>query len=174
LSLVIRNPRIDEVSALATVHIQSWKETYAGILPAAYLDNLRWQDRLPTWRRAIADPDRHVAAAFDDDAAVAVSLAGPTTEFDSAIAGGQLYVIYVLKSHQRRGLGRRLLASAAEYWRAQGGDRLGLLVLAANHGASAFYEAVGGRSETTQKCTVAGIEIEETLYVFDDLAKLSS
>lgn len=172
MSLVIRNPRLEEAQALANVHVQSWRETYAGLLPSAYLESLRWQDREPMWRETIAVANRHFESAFDDDAAVAVSLAGPAIEFDPAIADGQLYVIYVLKSHQRRGLGRRLLANAADYWRNQGGDRLGLLVLTANRGACAFYEALKGRAVATQRSSVAGMEIEETLYVFDDLSKL--
>jgi ribosomal protein S18 acetylase RimI-like enzyme len=174
LSFVIRNPDIDEAEALAKVHVQSWQETYAGILPQAYLDSLRCQEREPMWRAAISHPDRHVAAAFDGEKAAAVSLAGLANEFDAVIADGQLYVIYVLRSHQRRGLGRKLIADAAQYWQDRSGNRLGLLVLTANRGACSFYEALGARVVLTQKCSVAETPLEETLYVFEDLAKLSS
>lgn len=174
MSFAIRNPDIGQAGALAKVHVQSWQETYAGILPQAYLDRLCWQDREAMWRAAIANPDRHVAAAFDNEDVVAVSLAGPTTEFDATFAGGQIYVIYVLRSHQRHGLGRKLIAGAAEYWRSGGGDKLGLLVLTANRGACSFYETLGARAVLTQNCTVAETPVEETLYVFEDLVKLSS
>lgn len=106
----IRAAQPAEAIQLAKVHVQSWQETYAGILPQAYLDGLCWQDREPMWQAAIARPDRHAVAVYEDERAVAVAMTGPIRDVDPAIVDGELYLIYVLQSHQRRGIGRELAA----------------------------------------------------------------
>ncbi|WP_179861224.1 hypothetical protein [Kocuria marina] len=44
-ALTIRLPEPDDAPALAAVHVRSWRETYAGMLPE------RFYDETAQWRR---------------------------------------------------------------------------------------------------------------------------
>ncbi|NJM91502.1 MAG: GNAT family N-acetyltransferase [Rhodospirillaceae bacterium] len=61
-------------------------------------------------------------------------------------------VLYVLQSHLRRGLGRKLMHALGGAMAPHGAGEVALWCLASNQAACAFYEAIGGRlvSELTE------------------------
>jgi ribosomal protein S18 acetylase RimI-like enzyme len=67
------------------VHVDSWNETYAGILPQAHLDDLGYRARESIWKAI--DPERT----------------------HDPVYRGELYAIYILRASQGRGLGRQLV-----------------------------------------------------------------
>jgi hypothetical protein len=46
----IRQATMAEVAAIASVHVESWRTTYKGLLPDGYLANLTYERREPRWR----------------------------------------------------------------------------------------------------------------------------
>src|SRR5262249_13531401 len=56
----------------------------------------------------------------------------------------EIPVLYILQSHTRRGLGRRLMHALAKAMEDQGRGEIALWSLASNRAARAFYEAIGG------------------------------
>ena len=46
----------DDLPEVARVHVQSWQEAYAGLLPQDYLDNLSVEARLHRWRESFQHP----------------------------------------------------------------------------------------------------------------------
>ncbi|MFZ5868947.1 MAG: hypothetical protein ACOYXW_00215 [Actinomycetota bacterium] len=62
----IRTARVADAPGIARVHLTSWRETYAHLLSAAFLDDQDPVEREAMWRRALArDPGRvHVAWSF--------------------------------------------------------------------------------------------------------------
>src|SRR5262249_16935493 len=54
-------------------------------------------------------------------------------------------VLYVLQSHLRRGLGRKLMHALGGAMAEDGGGAVALWSLASNRSARAFYERIGGR-----------------------------
>lgn len=172
MTLSLRRPQPAEAEAMARLHIACWRESYAGIVPAAALDAADPGERTARWQRSLADPDGFALAAFDGEEPAGFILA--RANGDPAIPGadGQVAALYVLKSHHRRGLGRNLLGAAARWWLARGGRSLGLGVLAANVDARRFYEAMGGRVAKTGTYNWGGHQLPDAIYVFDDLARL--
>ncbi|MBI2718260.1 MAG: GNAT family N-acetyltransferase [Rhizobiales bacterium] len=168
-----RRPALEEAEVLARLHLRCWREAYAGIVPEEVLAAAELSQRVAAWQRSLADPQRVVIAAYDGPEPVGFIIAGPSPETFLEAADGQVAALYVLASHQRRGLGRRLLASAAQGWLAQGGTMLALGVLADNHRARAFYQAMGGRIVRTGTYSWEGHELADAIYVFDNLAELA-
>jgi hypothetical protein len=39
-----------DVALIATMHAESWRDTYAGLIPAEYLEQHTPAERLATWR----------------------------------------------------------------------------------------------------------------------------
>ncbi len=85
---------------------------------------------------------------------------------------GELYTAYLLRQHQRRGLGRRLLGAVARGLLADGKHSMLAWVLAENP-SRAFYEAVGGKLLGSQKIEIGGATLEEVAYGWDDIRSLA-
>jgi GNAT superfamily N-acetyltransferase len=93
----IREAALDDVPAIARVHVQADWDTYSALLgsQARALDLGESEDR---WRRALRDGDILLVAS-DGDAIVGLGHAG----------GDRIGALYLLRSYQRRGIGRALL-----------------------------------------------------------------
>lgn len=72
-----------------------------------------------------------------------------------------------------RGIGRKLLGLAAKAWLRQGGKALFSGVLTANHGARAFYEAMGARFALPDVYVWDGHALDESIYIFENLGQLA-
>lgn len=172
--VVIRRPIPGEAEALARLHIRCWREAYAGIVPAALLASADLPSRIAAWQRHIGDPNRIVVAGFDGAEPAGLILAGANEDEALAGADGHVAALYVAASHQRLGLGRRLMGAAARAWLERGGTSITLGVLAENHNARRFYESLGGRLARTGTYAWEGHELPDAIYVFDNLAVLAA
>jgi ribosomal protein S18 acetylase RimI-like enzyme len=124
--IAIRRATVDDIEAIATIHIACWRAAYRGILPDEHLDALDLNERIGRWRTWIkAD----VFVAIDENHIIGFS----------RVKGGEISHVYVHPDHQRGGAGRLLLRAVVD---ASGGNA-SLWVLADNHRARAFYEALG-------------------------------
>ena len=50
MSFTIRPARMEDAGAIAFVHVESWKSTYAGIVPDEYLASLSVKSRTVAWK----------------------------------------------------------------------------------------------------------------------------
>jgi hypothetical protein len=46
----VRAATEQDAGAISHVHVQSWRTTYTGVVPEAYLDGLNETERVPLWR----------------------------------------------------------------------------------------------------------------------------
>lgn len=143
----VRPAMPDDAGGIATVHVKSWQESYVGLLPQEVLDRQSVPARYRNWSAQLSKPSGHrwIYVAIDPGAGIVgfaeaarcrPTLSGPTFEIP---------VIYILQSHARRGLGRRLMHALAQAMDGQGPGDIALWSLADNRAARAFYEAIGGR-----------------------------
>lgn len=135
---MIRDARPEDLPAIARLHADSWRATYRGTLPDAFLDDAadtymadRWKDQpQPGWLlRVFEDADRVEGFAN-------ICLDRGDTPY--------LHNLHVAVRAQGRGIGRRLLRDCARQLRAQDRDSLYLVVLRDNTGARAMYRKLGG------------------------------
>jgi GNAT superfamily N-acetyltransferase len=90
---------------------------------------------------------------------------GPPHDPDVAPPAGEVYSVYLLPEVWRLGLGRRLMETAVEHWRAAGARSLVLWVMTANSRARAFYEALGWRPDgATQEFALGDEPAPELRY----------
>jgi hypothetical protein len=55
-AISFREAKPDDAVAIGLLHVASWRETYAGLLPARVLDGLSAQARSAMWRAVLDDP----------------------------------------------------------------------------------------------------------------------
>lgn len=53
---VVRGAGIEDAEGIAAVHVASWRETYRGMVPDAFLENLSVARRAAQWMGSLSDP----------------------------------------------------------------------------------------------------------------------
>jgi len=145
----IREATLADARGIAEVHVASWRTTYRGIMPDAYLASLSVDDRERSWARQISAPNYEAVTYVVEDEGrdeagriVGFASGGPRYVGDSAYSG-ELYAIYLLEEEQGHGLGRRLVRAVAERLAREGMTSMLVWVLETNP-ARRFYESLGG------------------------------
>lgn len=123
---------------VARVHVRSWQAGYRGLLPDAYLDGLRPEERVDRYTFGDPDPQRpYTTVALVDAAIVGFVTVGPASEETGG--AGHLMALYVDPDHFRRGIGRSLLREGRRLLAQRGHDSAVLWMLAGNRAAAALY-----------------------------------
>lgn len=130
---MIRAATADDLPAISALHLQSWRTTYAGLLPADYLTDGAARQLDAKWATL---PQGTTLVAMDGE-----RLAG----FMHVNAGNPAYVdaLHVAGFAQGRGLGARLIARAFTQIAANGVNAAYLYIVAGNDGARRFYGRLG-------------------------------
>ena len=165
---------------VARVQVEGWQQHYRGLIPDAYLDGLDREMYALRWRERISQPEHGgstftmVASAAGDPAGEVIGFAFGCRERECGDPLlGEVAAIYVLDSHQGSGTGRKLMVALADRLANLGCRRLLIWVLAENHSARRFYEAMGGRAAETRVREIGGADLPEVGYAWDDLTRLA-
>jgi len=168
--MLIRPARIEDAPAIAKVHVESWRTTYAGIIPDDVLAGLRTDQREQMWRDFLSrgHPTAFLLVAENDDGeVVGFANAGPERENDP-LYKAELYAIYLLHSSQKQGIGRALFDVVIENLQALNFTSMLVCVLAENQ-ARQFYERMGGQYLREKPITIGGMELVEVAYGWDSI-----
>lgn len=105
---MIRETIEKDITEIARVHIDTWRTTYQGILPDEVLENLSYEKREQSWQKVFDNSakDSNFILVAEDKLGNIVGFANGGIE-RSGISGyqGELRAIYILESHQKKGLG---------------------------------------------------------------------
>jgi ribosomal protein S18 acetylase RimI-like enzyme len=178
-AISLRQATRPDAVALGSLHVASWRETYAGILPDEMLAGLSVESRTAMWSGLFDDPDRSrtmmVLAAEDGDRMIGFGACGRQRDEALSEAGfdGEIGAIYILRSHQRRGVGRALMAAMSEALSGMGHGAASLWVVRENALARAFYEALGGEIVGEKRIEPPGGALVELAYGWRELPRLS-
>ena len=168
-------PGPGDAEELAQVHVRSWRQTYAGLLPDLYLARLSEPLHARRWRKRLlrATPGEVDLTAADRDGLVGYISGGPLRGGPADEA--EVTTLYVLRSAQGQGLGRRLLGAAARAMMDGGLKRLSLTVLRGNDQAVAFYDAMGGIAGPAQvRRGPGGGLVSEIPFLWPEIAALAA
>ena len=161
----IRRAHLSDAAAIAQVHTQSWRETYARNLPGQFLDGLQFSSQ--EWTSRIQETStsrsrRAIWVAEDDDGIVGFAAVGPDPEEETA---GRLYSIYLLSRAQGTGVGRRLHTAALQSLAEAGFTQATLWVAADNAAAIRFYELADWRADFVQRSEdIGGVSLRLVRY----------
>ncbi len=146
----IRPATPGDAPALGAMHVAAWREAYTGILPEGMLASLSAESRAAMWLQLLRDSDTHGEAeiflALAEGDVAGFGACGRQRDKGLELAGftGEISALYVLRAHQRLGVGTVLMSLMAEALRKRGHQAAGLWVLRENRTARAFYERLGG------------------------------
>ena len=168
----IRPASLSDASAIADIQVETWRDTYAGLIPDRTLLGLSRTSHTENWHRVLresrADTITRVAEG-PDSRVVGFANAGrarPTNlPYD-----GEVYTLYVLPDHQGAGRGQRLLGALFSALR-DTGCRSALVWVLAGNPARFFYEAMGGILIATREEPFHGVVLNECAYGWPDLRR---
>ena len=151
----------EEAKETSSLFQKTWQDTYKGILPDVFLDNIPKE----AWVKRLNESGRHNLIFIDNDGNVegAVSYGRPR---DTRMLGcGELMALYVAHDFQGYNVGKTLLNAAENELKKMGYGKIYLWCLDGNEGARKFYEHFNWRNIATEKFVeIAGKEYKYLLY----------
>ena len=176
--IIIRAATGDDAAAIAAVHVASWREAYAGLMPETMLNGLSVSDQTARWVRILGQAERPegpgVFVAEHDGDLVGFASSGSQRDPNLLAQGftGEITAIYVLQDMQGRGAGRRLMAAMVNDLQGSGHDAASLWVLRENLRARRFYERLAGVIIGEKQDHRDAVTFTEIAYGWRDLSRL--
>jgi GNAT superfamily N-acetyltransferase len=167
----IRAAVLNDAAAIAYVHVESWRTTYAGIVPDAYLVSLDEALRAKLWREWLVG-ETVVQVAEMQGRVVGFAHGGPNRE-PLEKCDAELYSIYLLKEAQNRGIGAALLQAMAAALVERNLKSMSVWVLEQNR-SRGFYEKSGAHLAASKVIDVGGAKLMEVAYAWPDLKALTA
>lgn len=161
----IRVARPADAPAVAEVHVRSWQAGYRDLLPDAYLDSLRPEDRAARYtfdQGATVDPETIVVLLAGVIRGFATT--GPARGVEDAELG-EVLALYVEPPFWGRCLGRRLIVEARRRLTARGFAEAVLWIIAGNTRAERFYRADGWLPDGARREEeIWGVRVDEIRF----------
>ena len=176
----LRPAVLADAAAIGAVHVESWRETYSGLLPDAMLAELSVERWAAMWEDLLGDPGTAekmaILVAENEGRIVGIGGCGPQRDKALAKSGftGEFGMIYVLRSHQGRGLGRSIMTSLARSLAKLGHAKASLWVFRENERARRFYERLGGTIVGEKAGERNGTLLVDLAYGWSDLSMLAA
>jgi ribosomal protein S18 acetylase RimI-like enzyme len=182
MTTTIRPATAQDAASIAKVYIDTWRSTYAAILPHRGLLGMSYGEQTRQWSWIIRDHAQSVIVAGEaDEGVVGFASFGPARVRDRPAVGrfageqaakvGEVYTLYVLPDFQERGIGRALLTTAFTTLVERRCDCGFLWALRDNH-ARFFYERIGGKAIAERREPMWGCPLDQVCYGWPDLTQM--
>lgn len=166
----IRDAKPEDGLAIGRVQVTSWHETYTGLVPQDYLNQLGVAERGARWTERVLDAANIILVA-EDNIGVFGFAAGGATIHPVEGYDGELIGLYLLRSHHREGAGRALVRAFAGRLAPRGFQSLVVWALKENP-ACGFYERMGGVRVAEKTIAVGGAELPEVAFGWKNIREL--
>jgi ribosomal protein S18 acetylase RimI-like enzyme len=173
--MIIREANQSDANGIAKVHVDCWRSTYGGIVPADFLADLSYHESEKFWRDVLIDSNMpgFVYVAVNDEGQIVGYIAGGPEREGNRLYEGELYSIYILKEFQRQGIGRSLTAAASKKLLQSGLKSVMLWTLAVNP-YRGFFEALGGQVVNEETIEIGGSRLVQVAYGWADVSALAA
>jgi GNAT superfamily N-acetyltransferase len=162
LQPTIRHAQPADAAGIARIYIESWQDTYPGILSQALLASMTHGGQTGRWRAAICQGELVLVAELEKHGMVGMLSAGPSRDrtlgFD-----GEVYTLYVDPAFYGQGAGAKLLSGAFAQLRKRG-CRSCVIWAHAGNNARFFYERMGGRLVAERTARMMGDPVPEIAF----------
>lgn len=163
--LTLREATIDDLRALAELHVHTFNETHVGPFGSGPTYATReWQ-----WREKLLETDATTFVLVLETAQrqlVGFIWCHPTK--DNPGWAARLNKIYLRREYQRRGLGTRMVAAAVDRLIANDLTSMALFTEVENEVACSFYDKLGGQRQLDERGKFGG------MYGWPDLNSLKT
>lgn len=163
-NLIIRDADPTDADAIASIHVDTWRSTYAGMIPDNVLVGMSAGRQKAQWVRQLRGRrgGEFALVAQDPEYGVVGFGSAGRTRGDAPFQG-EIYTLYVHPDCQGQGIGQRLLSGLFDGLRERDMSSAVVWVLAMNP-ARFFYEAMGGARAAEREEKIWGELLPEFAY----------
>jgi ribosomal protein S18 acetylase RimI-like enzyme len=169
----IRPASTADASAIARIHVAGWQSAYRDILPDEHLDSLSIDQRQAFWKQQLHHEPCLLFVADDPKRGVVGFAYAGAHHGNFKEYRGEIHAVYVHEQFQRHGLGRALFRHAAAALAAGRYDNMMVWALKLNPYRK-FYERLGGKLLGEETTCIAGRELLQVAYGWNDLASFQA
>ncbi|MBI1309637.1 MAG: GNAT family N-acetyltransferase [Proteobacteria bacterium] len=164
---------LEDAENIARMHVESWREAYAGIVPQSHLDAMNVEERAQQRRDGNLSSAEKVSKAptflaVDGADVAGFAICGPSRN-DEIPFKGELYAIYLLRKYQGAGVGKELLRLCRENLRQRGFLTMYAWVLRKNPTLEWYLKNGAVLLPYTKTLVFSGVELEEVAVGWNDL-----
>ena len=154
MTMVVRQAVLADAKGIASVHVDSERAAYRGILPDIALDSLSVEKQEAAWHQRLANGTSNTFVADENGDILGWINLGGSRDSDSLSTTGEIRAMYVRSQEWRRGVGTALWQHSRTSLQKAGYLEMTLWVLELNYPARQFYEKVGFTLDPEIRTTV--------------------
>jgi len=166
----IRSAGSEDSFDIAKVHVDCWRTTYKGIVPDEKLDSMSYENSSDKWEAYFTgstDPSNGVLVAEYKKKIIGFCAGGKIRKCSKRTAGykGEIKAIYILKAHQKKGTGKKLIEAYEEIFRKN--DIISYIIwVLKDNDSKGFYKKLGGKLITTKTYEIGGKKLKGLCFGF--------
>lgn len=176
MPIVIREACDEDSKGIATVSLVTWQKSYREFFPKEKLDNYSIEEHTQSWKDRIQsyDPNeiRMFVAEDVESGIIGFASGGKAGLFDKPCNYEcEIFAIYVLNEHHRRGIGKELVQRLLQIFRMKKWKTM--IIWTIKHSIfRAFYEKLGGIPKEFKEYEKWGTKIQLSGYTWDDISEI--
>ncbi len=168
--MLIRKANIYDTTDIARVHAETWRSAYRRVLSEEYLSQFTLEKRKKYWMKYINDGKS--VYVVEEKSGEIIAFVVPNVQRDEHRGYvGEISAIYVQDRFQRRGVGRKLVATCARLMVNNDVKSMRVWVLKDNP-ARQFYRLLGGTECDARIERLDNKDYLKLAYIWDDLPAL--
>ena len=167
-NIKIRNATLADIESVAKLHVDSWHETYAGIISQDYLDNMKNNLEKRIQRMKNEFNLRTMIVVTLNDEIVGFSEFVFSNEFSKDLdIDCELCGLYIKNGYKHLGLGSIVFEYVKNLFKEKNKKKMGLWCVKENEPAISFYKKKGGAFIKEKTFTIADKEYSEIAFLYD-------
>lgn len=144
MNYIIRKMKKEDCGKIAHVVTIAWNETYKGIVPDWFLEELKTNEEARTEKAILKYEDDNTTLVLEVDGEI-VGFSFYSESRDKEFSNcGEIYALYILNKCHGYGLGRKLVEEATKELKNMGFDKMIICCLKGNP-SNEFYKHIGGK-----------------------------
>jgi len=160
--MLIRASQKTDAHTMSRIYVQTWQDTYLSVIPFGYLFTMSVSQHERSFYSELTS--RQITSFVAEDAGRVIGfITGGYERHGDDIYSGEIYTLYVLKNHQRRGIGAKLVSALAAQFNHNGIYSMLVRVLKENP-YRGFYNKINGTYLKAERVPFAGEVMEVELY----------
>ena len=158
----IEKAQIEDAKSIAEINIKEWKNTYKGIFPDKFLENLskKEDESIEKCKNKI---NEYIVCKINNQVVGFLRFGKNKKGYNDNYA--EIYALYIDKDYQQKGIGAALINFAFENLKPN--YKYVLISTLVENDANLFYKKIGGKLINKVVFSLENNEYEENLYEYE-------
>lgn len=164
MNYIIRKKERKDCKAIAHIVTIAWNETYRGIVPDSFLDNLylNEEERANNSYNNFNEKENHqYVLEVDNNIVGFIKVGASNSNYDNC---GEIYALYIINGYKNKGYGKKLIEVGIKELKEMKFNKMIIGCLDGNP-SNKFYEHIGGK--LIEQRIFEKLQLPENIYYFD-------